>query len=95
MNCCESRVARPAWLYVDHLAAYSIRHRPHLLQVALKHYAPAFLDEQYPIVIDVTNVDTRPLDVVLDVLLQPTEIDEAGTYGQLSTIRFSRELTMN
>ncbi|EIM80572.1 uncharacterized protein STEHIDRAFT_67962 [Stereum hirsutum FP-91666 SS1] len=61
----------------EHCHELLIRHRPHLLQVALKHYAPAFLDEQYPIVIDVTNVDTRPLDVVLDVLLQPTEIDEA------------------
>lgn len=57
---------------------YSIRHRPHLLQVALKHHVPAFLDEEYPIIVDVMNVDDRPLDVVLDVLLQPTEIDEAG-----------------
>lgn len=63
--------------------------------MALKHYAPAFLDEQYPIVIDVTNVDTRPLDVVLDVLLQPTEIDEAGMYEQISAIHFFGQLTKN
>jgi len=37
----------------------------------------ALLDEEYPIVINVTNVDERYLDVVVDVLLQPTEVDEA------------------
>lgn len=71
---------RPKLSFVDRYNIYSIRHRPHLLEVALKHHAPAFLDEQYPIVIDVTNVDSRPLDVILDVLLQPTEIDEASMF---------------
>jgi trafficking protein particle complex subunit 11 len=36
------------------------------------------LDEEYPILIDITNSDDRDLDVVVDVLLQPTDIDHAG-----------------
>ena len=46
--------------------------------MSLIHQSPAYLDEEYPIVISVINEDDRPLDVLLDVLLQPTEIDEAG-----------------
>jgi hypothetical protein len=57
----------------------SVRYRPHRIQVSPIHQSPAYLDEEYPIVIGITNEDDRPLDVVLDILLQPTEIDEAGT----------------
>jgi hypothetical protein len=53
-------------------------YRPHRLRVSLTHQSPAYLDEEYPVVINVINEDYRPLDVLLDVLLQPTEIDEAG-----------------
>lgn len=55
-----------------------VRHRPHELAVSLSHQAPALLDEEYPIVIDITNIDERHLDVVIDVLLQPTEVDQAA-----------------
>jgi hypothetical protein len=55
-----------------------VRHRPHRVEVTLVHQAPAYLDEEYPIAIDITNMDDRPLEVVVDVLLQPTEIDHAG-----------------
>lgn len=48
------------------------------------HHAPAFLDESYPIVVQVTNTDSRAFDIVVDVLLQPTEIDDAGEYDILS-----------
>lgn len=58
----------------------SVRYRPHRVQVSLVHQSPAYLDEEYPIVINIINEDDRPLDVLLDVLLQPTEIDEAGMY---------------
>jgi trafficking protein particle complex subunit 11 len=61
-----------------------VRYRPHRVRVSLIHQSPAYLDEEYPIVIGITNEDDRPLDVVLDILLQPTEIDEAGT----SRLRF-------
>lgn len=57
-----------------------VRHRPHELAVSLSHQAPALLDEEYPIVIDITNIDERHLDVVIDVLLQPTEVDQAAQY---------------
>jgi hypothetical protein len=57
-----------------------VRHRPHELAVSLSHQAPALLDEEYPIVIDITNVDERHLDIVVDVLLQPTEEDQAAQY---------------
>ncbi|KAG2153198.1 Gryzun, putative trafficking through golgi-domain-containing protein [Suillus clintonianus] len=57
-----------------------VRHRPHELAVSLSHQAPALVDEEYPIVIDITNVDERHLDVVVDVLLQPTEVDQGAQY---------------
>jgi trafficking protein particle complex subunit 11 len=50
--------------------------------MSLMHKSPAYLDEEYPIVISIINDDYRTLDVVLDVLLQPTDIDEAGTSYQ-------------
>jgi len=55
------------------------------LKVALHHHAPAYLDEDYPVEIEVTNTDTRDLDVVLSFLLQPTEIDDAGKVNELSS----------
>ncbi|KAI0061971.1 hypothetical protein BV25DRAFT_1805032 [Artomyces pyxidatus] len=84
----DGPVSAPQWLNsVDpihfvpmHRTNYSeiiVRHQPHQLQVTLSHRGPAYLDEEYPIVIDITNSDERALEVVLDVLLQPTEIDEA------------------
>ena len=56
----------------------SVSYRPHSLDVSLTHQFPAYLDEEYPIVISITNEDDRALDVILDILLQPSEIDEAG-----------------
>ncbi|KAI9441462.1 Foie gras liver health family 1-domain-containing protein [Lactarius indigo] len=44
---------------------------------SLIYQVPAYLDEEYPIVINITNEDVRALDVILDILLQPSEIDEA------------------
>ncbi|KAG1830148.1 Gryzun, putative trafficking through golgi-domain-containing protein [Suillus variegatus] len=64
----------------DDCSSVVVRHRPHELAVSLSHQAPALLDEEYPIAIDITNVDERHLDVVVDVLLQPTEVDQAAQY---------------
>jgi hypothetical protein len=55
-----------------------VRYRPHRLQVSLTHQSPAYIDEEYPIVINIINDDYRALDVLIDILLQPTDIDEAG-----------------
>jgi hypothetical protein len=56
----------------------SVSYCPHSLNVSLIHQVPAYLDEEYAIVISITNEDDRALDVILDILLQPSEIDEAG-----------------
>jgi hypothetical protein len=48
--------------------------------MSLDHRSPAYLDEEYPISINITNADSQELDIVADVLLQPTEIDHAGLY---------------
>jgi trafficking protein particle complex subunit 11 len=55
-----------------------VRHRPHRVLLSLDQQSPAYLDEEYLIAIDITNADSQELDIVLDVLLQPTEIDHAG-----------------
>lgn len=56
----------------------SVKHRPHEILVSIRHDAPAYLDEIYPITIEVTNLDDKDLDVTLDILLQPTDVDGAG-----------------
>ena len=61
----------------DH-SGVRVHYRSHRVQVVLSHHGPAYLGEEFPIEIDVTNNDDRELDVTVDVLLQPTEIDEAG-----------------
>ena len=58
---------------------FSVRHRSHLVDVSLSHPAPAYLDEEYPITISVTNVDDHDLSVVVDVLLQPPA-DDSGMF---------------
>ncbi|RDB24899.1 Trafficking protein particle complex subunit 11 [Hypsizygus marmoreus] len=58
-------------------SSVNVIHRPHSLAVSLSHCSPAYLNEDYPITIDITNMDDRDLDVVVDVLLPPTEIDDA------------------
>ena len=56
-----------------------VNHRAHQLKISFHHEAPAYLDQDYPITIEVTNIDIRDLGVVVNILLQPTEIDDAGT----------------
>ncbi|KZV68255.1 hypothetical protein PENSPDRAFT_25100 [Peniophora sp. CONT] len=64
----------------------TIHHKPHQVEVSFDHPSPAYLDEEYPIVVNVLNSDERSFDAVLDVLLQPTEIDDA-----VNTIRIDEE----
>lgn len=49
-----------------------------MIDVVFHHRSPAYLDEDYPVEIEITNVDSRQLDIVVSFLLQPTEIDDAG-----------------
>ncbi|KAF8119758.1 Gryzun, putative trafficking through golgi-domain-containing protein [Boletus edulis] len=83
----ESILAVPRWLSSVQPVTFTpvtrddslrviVRHRPHQLSVSFSHQEPALLDEAYPIVIEITNTDDRALDIVVDVLLQPTEVDE-------------------
>lgn len=51
------------------------------MEVNLAHQGPAYLDEEYPIVIQVTNTDVNELDITVDILLQPPEVDGTGTDG--------------
>lgn len=55
-----------------------VRHRPHKLSINFNHQSPAYLDEDYPVEIEITNTDTRELEAVLSFLLQPTETDDAS-----------------
>lgn len=54
----------------------SVKNRPHQVYASFSHSVPAYLDETYPISIDVTNQDDRELEITLDILLQPGEDDQ-------------------
>ncbi|KAF8511539.1 Gryzun, putative trafficking through golgi-domain-containing protein [Gautieria morchelliformis] len=69
----------------DNPSATAVRHRPHLVDVLLSHPTPAYLDEEYPITISVTNVDDHDLIVVVDVLLHPAEGDTGIICTERST----------
>jgi hypothetical protein len=75
----------PAHLFTAFFLVFSVRHRPHNLLMSLSHQSPAYMNEDYPIVINITNADDRELDVVADVLLQPSETDDAGMCLPLQT----------
>ncbi|KAI5826272.1 hypothetical protein K523DRAFT_419385 [Schizophyllum commune Tattone D] len=61
----------------DNAHSVAVRHRPYNVSVKIEQHAPAYIGEDYPILIDITNTDDRSLEVTLDVLLQPTEVDDA------------------
>lgn len=62
-----------------------VKHRAHQLRTSFHHEAPAYLDQDYPITIEITNTDVRDLDIVVNILLQPTEIDDAGMLDGLNS----------
>ncbi|KAK7057624.1 Gryzun, putative trafficking through golgi-domain-containing protein [Favolaschia claudopus] len=72
-----SSIDPPRFIRLDRedVSSVTIRHRPHNISMTLSQKAPAYLDEDHSILIEVTNIDDRELEVILDVLLQPTEID--------------------
>lgn len=61
--------------------------QPHRFNVSIVHQEPAFLDEDYPIIIVVVNRDDRELEVIADVLLQPTDVDYAGEFLHISELQ--------
>ncbi|KAI0943837.1 hypothetical protein AcV7_001818 [Taiwanofungus camphoratus] len=66
----------------DHYSTATVRHRPHQVHISLSHYSPAYLIENFPINMEITNEDDRELDVIVDILLQPTESE--GTVNYIS-----------
>ncbi|KAF8633400.1 hypothetical protein AX17_004571 [Amanita inopinata Kibby_2008] len=61
----------------EEYSSVRVKHRPHNIRVSLMHRAPAYLNEHYPIQIEVTNDDMQELDITVDTLLLPSEIDDA------------------
>jgi hypothetical protein len=55
-----------------------VRSRPHKLRVLISQNGPAYLDEECPITIKVTNTDSKELEVTFDVILHPPEDDYSG-----------------
>ncbi|EJT96878.1 hypothetical protein DACRYDRAFT_112219 [Dacryopinax primogenitus] len=74
----------------------SIIPKPHELHVSISHREPAYINEQYPITIELANLEERELEAVLDVLLQPSEdddrnqvaIDEHESSGFIKAVSF-------
>lgn len=47
------------------------------MEVDVTHPAPAYLEESYPVTIAISNKDSRPIDVWLDILIHPSEEQES------------------
>ena len=65
---------------------FSVKYRPHSVALDLSHPSPACIDEEYPITIEVTNTDAQELEILVDILLQPTEVDDAGKKNSVKAI---------
>lgn len=63
---------------LDTIFPVRVRSRPHKLRVLISQSGPAYLGEEYPITIKITNVDIKELDVTFDVILHPPEDDSSG-----------------
>lgn len=68
----------PSRAYSSLTSLCSVKPRPHQVFVSIQHQAPALVDENYPIVVEIMNADDTDLEVKLDILLQPTDADGAG-----------------
>lgn len=55
-----------------------VKHRAYDLSASFIQHHPAHLGKGYPIVIVVANTDNRALDAHIDLLLQPSKIDNAS-----------------
>ncbi|KAF5317621.1 hypothetical protein D9758_018225 [Tetrapyrgos nigripes] len=61
----------------EEFSSVRVLYPPHSTVISLSHQSPAYLNEEYPITVEITNSDAKELDITMDVLLQPTEIDYA------------------
>ena len=71
---------------LDIMLPTRVRSRPHQLHVLISHSGPAYLDEECPIDIKITNTDEKKLDVTFDVILHPPEDDSSGMGCQFHDI---------
>ncbi|KZT58702.1 hypothetical protein CALCODRAFT_432256 [Calocera cornea HHB12733] len=70
--------------------------KPHDFHITISHEEPAYINERYPITIEVANLEERDLEAVIDVLLQPSEdddrnqvaIDEHESSGFIKAVSF-------
>ncbi|KZO93890.1 hypothetical protein CALVIDRAFT_485134 [Calocera viscosa TUFC12733] len=70
--------------------------KPHDFHITISHEEPAYINEGYPITIEVANLEERDLEAVIDVLLQPSEdedrnqvaIDEHQSSGFIKAVSF-------
>ncbi len=53
----------------------SVIFRPPLLSISFIHEEPAYCNELYPIIIEITNEDDQDLKFDMDILLQPSDDD--------------------
>lgn len=61
--------------------SYSVKHRDHLIQVSFSHHAPAYVDEEYGVDVQVRNLDDeRAMDVTLGFLVRPGEDEWVGEF---------------
>ncbi|THV06232.1 hypothetical protein K435DRAFT_773423 [Dendrothele bispora CBS 962.96] len=70
----------------EDFSSVNVRYPSHSVIVSLSHQSPAYLNEDYPVTVEITNTDSKELDVVMDVLLQPTDVDYA-----VNTITLDKE----
>lgn len=60
------------------LSTFSVKYRDHLIHVSFSHHAPAYVDEEYLVDVEVRNLDDRPLEVALGFLVRPGEDELVG-----------------
>ncbi|OBZ70000.1 Trafficking protein particle complex subunit 11 [Grifola frondosa] len=68
-------------------SSVTIHYRPHQVHVSLSYHGPAYIGEGFPITIEIDNADDRELEITVDVLLQPTDIDDAVNHVALDDQR--------
>ena len=74
---CNVSYRSPVSVNFSLIHAHSVRLRPHIVNVSLSHEDPPYLGEEYPISVKVTNTDDRELDIVVDAILYPSEVEFA------------------
>ncbi|KAG8957730.1 hypothetical protein FRC03_009851 [Tulasnella sp. 419] len=60
-------------VYRTNSSTTNVRPKPHLLDLQFEHPSPAYMNERYPIQMNIKNNDERELELIVDVLLQPSE----------------------